>query len=379
MDKEVSPPPSKRRRTENSTVETTTAVIDESEISIYSWNVNGIGPFVQPTITSFFRSDATAGQSNQKTSKASLRDFLRRHKWPTLLFLQEVKINPEDASTIRAVQQAVKRQTNESPDSPDYEAHFCIPSDKHNARGFGRKIYGVCSIVRKDFAEQFVERIRPVSWDLEGRILVVETKARGKVPKLAIINIYAVNGTDHPYKDPVTGAVVGTRHDRKLQVHALLQEECRKLEAAGACVIIAGDLNIARAPIDGFPNLRTFPKQHCLNRADFEARFLFPKEELPSMKKTAAKEATQKEDVASLEMIDTFRHLHPDQKSYTYYTRTRTFGESCDRVDLILISKKLGTSLVRAGMHETIAERGPSDHVPLYACLDLREWKSDPE
>lgn len=373
MDKDVSPPPFKRSRLETPAVESNTStVFDENEISIYSWNVNGIAPFVQPTITSFFQSGAAASEQSSKTPKASIRDFLRRHNWPTLLFLQEVKINPDDATTIRAVQQAVRRQPIEPLDAPDYDAHFCLPSDKHNARGFGRKIYGVCTIVRKDFAEQFVERVRPVSWDLEGRILVVETKARGILPKLAIVNIYAVNGTDHPYKDPVTGDVVGTRHDRKLQVHALLQKECRELEAAGACVIVAGDLNIARAPIDGFPNLRTFPKQHCLNRADFEARFLSPN-------KTAANEASEREDAASLEMIDTFRHLHPDQKSYTYYPRTRTFGESCDRVDLILISKKLGARLVRAGMHETIAERGPSDHVPLYAYLDFRERESDPE
>lgn len=370
MDGDVSPPPLKRRRIEGSSEERPSTGIDEDEISIYSWNVNGIAPFVQPTITSFFQSGAVATEQSSKATKASLRDFLRRHKWPTLLFLQEVKINPDDATTIRAVQQAVKRQSNELLDSPDYEAHFCLPSDNYNARGFGRKIYGVCSIVRKDFAEQFVERIRPVSWDLEGRVLVVETKARGGVPKLAIINIYAVNGTDHAYKDPVTGDLVGTRHDRKLQVHALLQKECRELEAAGACVIVAGDLNIARAPIDGFPNLRTFPKQHCLNRADFEARFLSPKKELPSVN---AEATGQKDDAASLEMIDTFRYLHPDQKSYTYYPQTRTFGESCDRVDLILISKKLGASLVRAGMLETISERGPSDHVPLYACLDFRD------
>ena len=211
-----------------------------------------------------------------------------------------------------------------------------------------------------------------MSWDVEGRVLVIETKAVDKVPKLAIFNIYAVNGTELPYKDPNTGHTSGTRHDGKLRVHALLQAECRELEKTGFGVILAGDMNIARARLDGYPNLRTFPKQHCLNRADFEAKFF-----ASALKRTYSLEDTAKSveansaNDAGLGMIDTFRHLHPEQKSYTYYPRTKSFGESCDRVDMILISSSLESNLEGAGMHETPSERGPSDHVPLFAELEF--------
>lgn len=42
-----------------------------------------------------------------------------------------------------------------------------------------------------------------------------------------------VNGTDAPHKDPDTGIVTKTRHDRKLKVHEMLQSEVRSLELAG--------------------------------------------------------------------------------------------------------------------------------------------------
>jgi len=199
--------------------------------------------------------------------------------------------------------------------------------------------------------------------------------------RLALINAYMVNGTDYPYKDSQSGKVTGTRHDRKLEVHKLLAAECRKLETDGFAVILAGDINIAVAPIDGFPNLRTFPPQHCINRADFKRRFLEDEtlssngasEEAPEQQSDAAEPDRTSPGPWGLGMVDTFRHLHPDTSGYTYYPRGRSFGESCDRVDMILVSKSLQDSLMSAGMHETSAERGTSDHVPLYAKLRLSD------
>jgi exonuclease III len=216
-------------------------------LTVYSWNVNGIAPFissvVQPSVAEYFQrpEGSSSSQLQSPGPKASLRDFLRRHQWPEVLLLQEVKINPDDISSIRAVETAVKRQEAESPDAHDYEAYFCLPSDRHNARGFGRNVYGVCTIIREDYSKTVVERIQPVNWDAEGRFLMLETKESLGIPKLAIINVYAVNGTDNPYKDSKTGEILGTRHDRKIQVHSLLQAECRRLEADGFGVILAGD------------------------------------------------------------------------------------------------------------------------------------------
>lgn len=188
MERSISPPP-KRRKLSRS--EATHITNPSNQITIYSWNVNGIQPFLQKPITSYFGTQQHA-KDDGNTPRASLRDFLKRHDWPALLFLQEIKISPDDPATVRALEKAVKRDDKAEPEEPDYSAHVCLPSDKFNARGFGRKVYGVCSIVRKDFAETYVERIRPVNWDQEGRFLVIETKACSSRPRLALINAYMV-------------------------------------------------------------------------------------------------------------------------------------------------------------------------------------------
>lgn len=78
-------------------------------------------------------------------------------------------------------------------------------------------------------------------------------------------------------------------------------------------------------------------------------------------------------------MIDSFRHLHPLQAGYTYYPRHTEFGRSCDRVDLIMLSRSLKPCLISAGIMATPADRGPSDHVPLYAELQFPSSNSEDE
>lgn len=365
MDRDISPPPLKRRRL---------AVMPERQqnsqarsLQIFSWNVNGIAPFIQQSITTFF----TPSKPDTQEPQASLRDFLRRHGFPTLVFLQEVKINPSDTATQNAVSRAIKRGASEPETNPDYVAHFCLPTDKYNATGFGRKVYGVCSIIRKDFADQHVQRMRTVDWDAEGRFSVIETKSEPRLPKLAIFNVYMVNGTDYPYKDSKTGIVRGTRHDRKIEVHRLLQQEVRRLELDGFQVIIAGDINIARAPIDGHPNLRNFPHQHVRNREDFSHRFLDDSNEDMETEASGSESQHVTKYDRGLDMVDTFRQLHPKEKAYSYYPRGRLFGESCDRVDMILCSRSLADACTEAGILATAADRGTSDHVPIHVTFAL--------
>ncbi|OQN96003.1 hypothetical protein B0A48_17994 [Cryoendolithus antarcticus] len=366
----ISPPPLKRRRiaTETPVPHMATAFVT---IDLYSWNVNGIGPFVQQSITTFFKSTSNSGASSADTSP-SLREFLRSHSWPALLFLQEVKIRADDTQTRRAVQRAVSRQAGEAEGTPDYVAHFTLPNDPHNARGFGGKVYGVCSIIRKDFSDKYVERVRDVTWDQEGRFSVIETKAVVNVPKMAIYNVYMVNGTDNPYKDALTGEVKGTRHDRKLAVHALLAADCGKLVNEGYEVIVSGDINIARAPVDGHPNLRTTPQQHVLNRQDFERRFFgTPNPVALTADDHAMKAIAGSSPITGLGMVDVYRKLHPNTRAYSYFPRGRPFGTSCDRVDMILCTPGLSANCTNASILGTPGDRGPSDHVPIYASFDI--------
>ena len=377
MSRAISPPPLKRRRLARDEVnkaaptERSDPDPDTNTISLYSWNINGIAPFVQRSITDWFHPD-TAGRCGQPPSQAKLRDFLSNHDWPTLLLLQEVKINPADSSTIQAVKRAVNRQAGERAGTPEYVVHFSLPTDKHNATGFGRKVYGVCSVIRKDFYDRAVDSVREVEWDLEGRFSVIETRACAALPKLAVVNVYLVNGTDNTYRDSKTGEVVGTRHDRKKAVHTLLAAECARLAAGGYQIVLAGDFNIARSSLDGHPNLRTFPHQHVLNRLDFTNRFF---DEAKISRSTSDVAQANRDSAASacssLGMIDTFRALHPDEKAYSYYPRGRPFGSSCDRVDMILCSSDIGPHCKEACILATPGDRGTSDHVPIHARFDF--------
>jgi exonuclease III len=371
MSRDISPPPPKRRKTvahsstpilkQNPLGPEPLHLLHENSVRIFSWNINGITPFLQKSITSFFPTPKS--QDNKaEVPPPSLRGFLHRHKWPSILFLQEVKIASTDTKTQDAVKAAVNSKLRFESDStnegPKYEAHFTLPTDSYNAhgpRGSG-KVYGVCSIMRTELRTLYRVNIRTVDWDQEGRISVVELATDSA--KLAIFNIYAVNGTENPYRDSRTGEVKGTRHDRKLQVHRLLMQECCELEAAGWNVLIAGDINIAPDARDGYPKLRTFPVQHRINRADFHEKLLSGKKE--------------QDESTGLNGVDVWREMHGDERRYTYFSRGREWGSSCDRVDFVVAGRGMwDKGMVKAsGIMDNKAERGPSDHCPIW--VDVR-------
>ncbi|KAI9711208.1 MAG: hypothetical protein M1820_002195 [Bogoriella megaspora] len=417
MEKKVSPPPLKRRRLSSLEPEKRKRSLslesreqsDGINLRVFSWNVNGIEPFiqhiVQKPIDAFFKPrSTTASASTDKSSniapKADLRAFLRRQAYPTILFLQEVKMAPTDTKAQRAVHTAInpplsslgtkRTLPNEDVrfDEPTYTAHFNLPTDPYNATGFGRKVYGVASLIRDDFTGKCVKRVRNVDWDAEGRIQVIETHiplrysstspsvTDGGSLKLAIFNVYLVNGTSHPYKSSSTGEVIGTRHDRKREVHRLLQKECREMMDEGWEVLIAGDVNVARSELDGWPRLRTSPEEHVVNRADFERRFFEAGKGTHG--DVEGKDAgNDVEGGEGLDLVDSFRWMHGRRRGYTYYPRGSEWGSSCDRVDQIMLSKGLlGNSggscrLKQADILESSQERGPSDHVPLFVELDF--------
>jgi exonuclease III len=368
MSGDISPPPTKRRKTTQTTTQialsppATLSPPSVDILRIFSWNINGIELFLQKSITSFFQSTSQSVQP--AFSSTSLRDFLHRHNWPAVLFLQEVKIAPKDIKTQDAVRAAINASSSTVSDSgPAYEAHFTLPSDPHNARGpnGNRKVYGVCSIVRRDLRDEHEMSIRTVDWDNEGRVSVVELESTHH--KLAVFNIYAVNGTDYAYRDPMTGAVRGTRHDRKLKFHKLLMEECLRLEEHGWDILLAGDMNIAPESSDGFPALRSFPRQHVLNRADFHARIL------------GGLEGRE----PGLGGVDVWRRMHGDERRYTYFPRGRDWGTSCDRIDYFVAGRRLWDKRVIVGCEilDSELERGPSDHVPIW--LDIKMTERDSE
>lgn len=276
-----------------------------------------------------------------------------------MIFLQEIKIASSDSKTQEAVRIAVNTHNTAEKASldkrgPTYDVFFTLPNDPHNARGLrgNGKVYGVCSIIRSDLsATSRNVKVRTVDWDKEGRVSVIELDSPSF--KLALYNIYAVNGTDNPYRDPETGAVLGTRHDRKLAFHRLLMEECKAMEAGGREVLLVGDFNVALDARDGFPKLRTFPQQHVINRNDFLFKFM------------GQEEAQPKQGFGGL---DVWRQMHGDERRYTYFPRNSEWGSSCDRIDYIIAGRGFWEKqLVKAcGILDSEEGRGPSDHVPIW-------------
>ncbi|KAI1617307.1 exodeoxyribonuclease III [Exophiala viscosa] len=330
----ISPPPLQRKIPRLTEHVSSTREPSVDQLRIFSWNVNGVGPLLQKQLS--FSAD----------SLSPLRTFLKRHHWPQFLCLQEVKISSKDTATQRRLQAAANQSA--AGDEPSYTIEFSLPRDKYNATGFGGKVHGVATLIRDDFGSRLRATRRP-DWDLEGRVLVHELDMG-----LVVINGYWVNGTSNPYRDPETGQVVGTRHDHKLRFHQWMLDEALRLERSGLHVILIGDMNIARARIDGHPNLRTSPVQHVKNRADFNAKF-FTYEN-------------------GLSAVDVFRHKHGNRQKYTYHPRGRNWGESCDRVDLIVVSRSLVDPLdavAETDILDNALDRGHSDHVPLWVALDM--------
>ena len=334
---------------------------EDERFEIISWNVNGASRFLKsdtPKITSFFTPSSSSTASTKDIGLAvhnPLRQFLERHAWPQVVCLQEVKINPQDSSTIKALERAAN-VSGKQDSGPAYTAYFSLPRDKYNATGFDRKVHGVYTLIRSSLLPSSVTR--EVDWDLEGRVLITE------FPKLkvAVINGYWVNGTTNPYRSPETGEVVGTRHDRKRKFHALMLDEVKSYEGKGYHVILIGDMNIAPSPIDGYPN-RRLGHEHVQNRKDFNDKFLLAHWKIDGMRG-----------------IDTFRHFHGGLRKYTYHGEpAEEWGDKCDRVDLGIVSRSLVESvrgaLIGADIWDTVEERGGSDHVPLSIVLDIGKLK----
>ncbi|KAK0508557.1 hypothetical protein JMJ35_008833 [Cladonia borealis] len=357
----ISPPPLKRRRLstpppqtypEPSTSHTITPPPEHSSaklpthLTIYSWNINGIQPFLPPQTTKITNILTTPTPSKPPPNQPSLRACLRRWKWPHILALQEVKIAPTDTKTQSLIRRIINTplDTDDEAASPHhlYDTYFCLPRDKHNATGFGGKIYGVCTLIRRDI-NPAATTTTPVPWDIEGRVLLSTLPHH----KTLIYNIYAINGTTNPYRSPTTGQVIGTRHDAKRIFHTHLASSIHSHEAQGWNVIVAGDMNISRTSMDSFPRLR-MGEEHVRNRADFEEKV-----------------------IRGCGMRDVWRMVRGEERKFTYRPRGKRWGEGGDRVDMVLVSRGLEGRVRRVDILDCEEERGGSDHVPLWVEVEV--------
>ena len=249
----------------------------------------------------------------------ALAETVRGLGSPDVLCLQELRIRPADEAAIRALKGAL----------PGYQCHYALPRDPHNVTFRGGRMYGVATYVRGEWTAEIP------SWDLEGRLIVVRRK------DLAVVNLYAVNGTSKPYYDR-NGFVAGDRHDFKRRFQAGVMDLGRALRRDGG-VVMAGDWNVSRSALDTFPRLRT-EEPHARARADLNARLI------------------------SDGFVDVWRERHARERAYTWFNR-RARGLDAARVDYILVSEDIVPRVRTADILDLLPV---SDHAPTRVELEPR-------
>jgi exodeoxyribonuclease-3 len=168
-------------------------------------------------------------------------------------------------------------------------------------------------------------------FDDEGRTIVAD------FDDFVLMSAYFPNSQD-----------AGARIDYKIRYCDIILAFCDSLRAQGRHVVVAGDFNIAHRPID-----LARPEQNVGNPG------YLPEERAWMDKYTGAG------------YIDTFRHLCPEPKHYSWWTyrvpqaRANNVGW---RLDYHCIDPEFLPALVSAGIQSNVMG---SDHCPVSLALDL--------
>jgi exodeoxyribonuclease-3 len=199
----------------------------------------------------------------------------------------------------------------------------------------------VNSAVKKGYSGTAVfTRVKPLSHvydmgiaehDNEGRVITVEYE------NFFLLNVYVPN----------SGQTLG-RLDYRKTWDRDLREHIKRLDAKKT-VVFTGDLNVAHEAID-----LARPKQNYNKAAGYTQT------EIDGFK-----------NYLGLELVDTFRHFHPDKIQYTYWnqifnSRANNVGW---RIDYFLVSKR---SIVNVKDAFILDEIMGSDHCPVGIILETQ-------
>jgi exodeoxyribonuclease-3 len=266
-------------------------------VRLVSWNIENLAPWLGP-----------AARYDLRARVAELGE-------PDVLMLQEIKLRPRDAELVAQMTEAL----------PGYECHAALCDDPRNVTYRGGRAYGVATYIKRELGKVAAQT---PAWDREGRVLVTV------VAGLALVNLYAVNGTSKPYLDPDTGEPRGDRHAYKRRLQDQVFALAEQLREFGG-VIVAGDWNVTRSALDTHPRLRT-EEPHAMVRAQLDAH------------------------LERSGFVDAWRELHPNEKGYTWYAKK--YALDAARVDYIVVSPELRSRL-RAATIEPRPKR--NDHAAI--------------
>ncbi len=165
--------------------------------------------------------------------------------------------------------------------------------------------------------------------DHEGRVITLE------MPQFYLVTVYTPNSQDEL-----------RRLDYRMQWERDFQDYLLKLNARKP-VVVCGDMNVAHEEID----LKN-PKTNRRNAG-------FTDEEREAMTR-----------LLDSGFVDTFRRLHPDEVTYSWWSyRFRAREKNTGwRIDYFLVSESLVPQVAEAKIHTQIMG---SDHCPVEVDLDL--------
>ncbi|CAH0491333.1 unnamed protein product [Peronospora farinosa] len=169
------------------------------------------------------------------------------------------------------------------------------------------------------------------------------------------------------------------RLEYKLQFHALLEDRVKALRKANKRVVVVGDINVSHREIDhcdpdgGRSDGNSFA-DHPFRR--WMDSFLGLSEEMEKLAPCERNRDRLTSETSTGEMVDTFRHLHPDHtKAFTCWStvtgaRQTNYGT---RIDYILVD---AVFLACVSSCRIEAERLGSDHCPVIMSCTV-ELESD--
>lgn len=294
-------------------------------IRVVSWNIDGLARALP---------GAPRSRAAASAPKFDLPGLHRTLGEPDVLCLQEVRLRPDDAALVAAMERAL----------PGFVCGHSLCRDPVNARFRGGRTYGVASYVREELAPRWLP---PPAWDREGRLIACELPG----PRLLLANVYAVNGTDKPYFDHELGRMEGDRHAFKLTLQRRYLEHFQAARERGLGLVLVGDWNVSRSALDVHPRLRDAPP-HVAARAMLNDVF-----------------------IPALDLVDAFRELHPGARAFTWFDRSAARHGRLDaaRVDYALLSRELLPRVLAADIAQEQALALGSDHAPLRVDLRLDE------
>jgi exodeoxyribonuclease-3 len=197
-----------------------------------------------------------------------------------------------------------------------------------------RAHHGVAILAKGETPSEIRRGLPGDASDAQARYLEAEVKG------LVVASIYLPNGNPQP----------GPKFDYKLAWFERLIDHAKVLHRSGKPVVLAGDFNVVPTDAD-----------------IYDARAW----RWDAVMQPQTRDAYRR--LLAQGWIDSTRHLHPDERLYTFWVNAQAHRRHAGfRMDFLLLSPDLKRSLKAAEVDAEYRGRDkPSDHAPTWITLEL--------